>query len=261
MQGGGVEDLLDAVDVAGEGGHDDLPVGVGEDVVQDLADLALMAHHARDLGVGGVHAEQVHALLTETGEGAQVRDAPVDGQGVHLEVAGGQDAAGRGAHEDGHGVGDGVVDGHELQVEGAVGHALVLVDDVEHRADAVLLELGVDEGEGEVGAHQGDVLAQAQQVGDAADVVLVPVGEDQGDDVVHAVLDGGEVGQDEVDAGLVLLGEQNAAVDDEEFAVHLVDGHIAPDLAEPAERGDAHRAVGDGAGWLECGEVLHARSV
>ena len=85
VQGGGVEDLLDAVDVAGEGGHDDLPVGVGEDVVQDLADLTLMAHHARDLGVGGVHAEQVHALLTETGEGTQVRDAPVDGQGVILK--------------------------------------------------------------------------------------------------------------------------------------------------------------------------------
>ena len=247
--------------MAGEGGDDDLPVGLGEHAVEHGADLVLVADHAGDLGVGGVDAEQVDALVGEAGEGAQVRHAPVDGQGVHLEVAGGQDAAGRGAHEHGHGVGDGVVDGHELQVEGAVGHALVLVDDVEHRADAVLLELGVDEGEGEVGAHQGDVLAQAQQVGDAADVVLVPVGEDQGDDVVHAVLDGGEVGQDEVDAGLVLLGEQNAAVDDEELAVHLVDGHIAPDLAQSPERGDAHRTVGDGAGWLECGEVLHARSV
>ena len=208
--GGGVEHLLDAVDVAGEGGDDDLLVGLGEDAVEHGPDLVLVADHAGDLGVGGVDAEQVDALVGEAGEGAQVRDAPVDGQGVHLEVAGGQDAAGRGAHEDGHGVGDGVVDGHELQVEGAVGHALVLVDDVEHRADAVLLELGVDEGEGEVGAHQGDVLAQAQQVGDPADVVLVPVGEDQGDDVVHAVLDEGEVGEDEIDAGLVLLGEQNA---------------------------------------------------
>ena len=60
---------------------------------------------------------------------------------------------------------------------------------------------------------------------------------------------------------VVLLGEQNAAVDDEELAVHLVDGHIAPDLAQSPERGDAHRAVGDGAGCLERGEVLHARSV
>ena len=76
--------------MAGEGGHDDLPVGVGEHIVQDLADLALMADHAGDLCVRGVHAEQVNALLTETGEGAQVRDAPVDGQGVHLEVTSGQ---------------------------------------------------------------------------------------------------------------------------------------------------------------------------
>ena len=65
------------------------------------------------------------------------------------------------------------------------------------------------------------------------------------------LLDRLEVGQDQVDAGLVLLGEQHAAVDDEELAVELEDGHVAADLAEAAERGDAQRS------GLEGGRVVH----
>ena len=258
VQGGGVEDLLDPVDVAGEGGHDDLSLGVGEDVVQDLADLALVADHAGNLGVGGVYAEQVHPFLTEAREGAQVGDAPVDGQGVHLEVSGDEHVAGVGADHDRHGVGDGVVDGHELQVEGAIGDLLVLDDLTQHRVHAVLLELGLHEGQGELAAHQGDVLTQAQQVGHASDMVLVPVSQHQGDDVVDTVLEGGEVGEDEVDAGLVLLGEEHAAVDDEQFSVELEDGHVAADLSQASQRGDAHRAVGEGAGGLQRRKVRHA---
>ncbi len=51
-----------------------------------------------------------------------------------------------------------------------------------------------------------------------------------------------EVGQDQVDARLVLLGEQHAAVDDEDLAVDLVARHVAADLAEAADRDDAERA-------------------
>ena len=90
--------------------------------------------------------------------------------------------------------------------------------------------------------------------GHGADVVLVAVREHDADDVVEPVLDRLEVGQDQVDAGLVLLGEQHAAVDDEELAAVLEDGHVAADLAEAAERGDAEGSgveggrVVDGAG-------------
>jgi len=73
-------------------------------------------------------------------------------------------------------------------------------------------------------------------------VVLVAVREHHADDVVEAVPDRLEVGQDQVDARLVLLWEEHADVDDEELAVELVDGHVATDLAEPAERDDAERA-------------------
>ena len=82
----------------------------------------------------------------------------------------------------------------------------------------MLLELGVDERQREPGADQRDVAALAQQVGHAADVVLVAVGEHDGDDVVQPVPDRGEVGEDHVDPRLVLLGEQDAAVDDQQLA-------------------------------------------
>ena len=58
-----------------------------------------------------------------------------------------------------------------------------------------------------------------QQVRHGADVVLVAVREDDAYDVVEPVADVVEVGQDQVDAGLVVLGEEHAAVDDEQLAV------------------------------------------
>ena len=53
-----------------------------------------------------------------------------------------------------------------------------------------------------------------------------------------------EVGQDQVDAGLLDVGEQHPAVDDQQLAVVLEDGHVAADRAEPAERDDPQAALG-----------------
>ena len=79
--------------------------------------------------------------------------------------------------------------------------------------------------------------------GTRADVVLVAVGEHDALDVVETVPDRGEVRQDQVDAGLLLLGEEHAAVDDQQAAAVLEDGHVAADLTETAERGDAQAAL------------------
>ena len=134
---------------------------------------------AGHLGVGGVDEEQVDALVGEPGEAAQVGDPLVEGELVHLEVAGVQHQAGPGADADGEAVGDGVVDREELQVEGPVGRlvAVALLDLVELRDDPVLLELLLDQRQGQPRADDGDVGALAQQVGHAADVVLVAVGQ------------------------------------------------------------------------------------
>ena len=71
------------------------------------------------------------------------------------------------ADGDGEGVGDGVVDRDELAVERADALAVPLRHLEGVRADAVLLELGLDEREGQLGADQRDVRLLAEQVGDA----------------------------------------------------------------------------------------------
>ena len=109
---------------------------------------------------------------------------------------------------------------------------------VDRLPEPVLAELGVEEGEGQLGADERDVAALAQEVRRGADVVLVAVGQHERLDLVEPVSDRVEVGEDQVDAGVVLLGEEDAAVDDQQATVVLEDGHVATDLAEPAERVD-----------------------
>ena len=159
------------------------------------------------------------------------------------------DDAGRGLDRDRERVGDRVVDRDELELERAERLDVTLA---RRRTwallEPVLLELGLDQGQRQLRTDDRDVVALAQQVGHAADVVLVAVRQHDADDVLEAVPDGAEVGQDQVDAGLVLLGEQHAAVDDEELAAVLEDRHVAADLAEPAERDDAQCAFGSAGG-------------
>lgn len=163
---------------------------------------------------------------------------------VHLEVAGVDHHARGRADGDGQRVRDGVVDRDELAVERADALAVALGDFEGVRADAVLLELCLDQREGQLGADQRDVLLQPEQEGDATDVVLVAVREHDAVDVVEAVPEGGEVRQDQVDSGLLLLGEEDAAVDDEQSAVVFEDRHVPADLTETAEWGDAQATLG-----------------
>ncbi len=242
--GGGVEDLLDAVHVRGEGRDDHALGGLAEEPVQGGADFLLGGGEARHVGVRGVRHEQVHAFFAQLGEVAEVGDPAVQRQLVHLEVAGVQHGAAGGAEEHGEGVRDRVVDGDEFAFERAELLDLALGDGLGDRLDPVFLQLRLDEGQRQLGAHQGDVGAQAQQVRDGADVVLVAVGQDDGDDVIEAVLDVGEIGQDQVDAGLGFLGEEDAAVDDEQLAVDFEDGHVAADLPQSAERNDPQGVLG-----------------
>ena len=107
------------------------------------------------------------------------------------------------------------------------------------RVEAVLGQLAPHQGQGQPGAGQRDVRALPEQVGDRADVVLVRVREHERLNLVEPPVQVAEVRQDEVHAGLVGVGEQHAAVHDEQPATVLEDRHVPADLAEAAERDDA----------------------
>src|SRR5262249_32241788 len=91
---GGVQYLLDPVDVRGEAGDDHPVLGGTEHVVDHRADVALAGDEPRYLGIGGVRHQQVDALAAEPGEPGQVGQPAVHRQLVHLEVAGAQHQAG-----------------------------------------------------------------------------------------------------------------------------------------------------------------------
>ena len=72
-------------------------------------------------------------------------------------------------------------------------------------------------------------------------MVLVAVGQDDAAHRLPVLLQVRDVGDDEVDAEHLGLGEREAAVDDEDLVVDLDDGDVLADLAHPAERDDAQR--------------------
>ena len=135
-----------------------------------------------------------------------------------------------------------VRDGDELAVERA-DHAPLAVVHGDH--------LGAPEHPGFLDAVAGEAERQrrpvdrerdvAQQEGEAARVVLVRVGEEHALDAIGVLAEIGEVGEDEVDARHVGLGEHDPAVDDEDAVVDLEAEAVPPDLAEPAEEDDLDR--------------------
>ena len=143
--GSGVEHLLHPVDVGGEGRDDDALLDLAEELFEHRPNRAFRGGEARNVGVGGVGHVQVHAFFAEPGEGAQVRDASVQRQLVHLEVTGVQDVACAGADEDCQGIRDGVVDGHELAFERAELLNLAFLHREGERLDAVFLQLRLDQ--------------------------------------------------------------------------------------------------------------------
>ena len=73
----------------------------------------------------------------------------------------------------------------------------------------------------------------AQEVRQPADVILVRMGEHDRPDL--AVAEVAEVGEDQVDAEVLVAWKREPGVDHDRLAGDLEDGHVLPDLAEAAE--------------------------
>ena len=220
------------------------PCAKREDRAERLADEPLGARVARALGVRRVAEQEVDAAVPDLRERADVGLEPVDRRVVELPVARVHDAPGVRLDDERDGVGDRVRDADELDAKRAElerrvarrrGHELGLLP------EPVLVELRLDERERE---RRRDDLADvdlAQEVRQPADVILVAVRED---DRAHApALEVADVGQEQVDAEVLVAREREPGVDDDDLVAHLVDGHVLPDLAEAAERDDAERVA------------------
>jgi hypothetical protein len=119
---------------------------------------------------------------------------------------------------------------------------------------AGLVDAVLREPERERGAEHGEPQV-TQQVLQRADVVLVAVRDDAALDALGVLAQPREVGQHEVDAVHVDVGEHEPAVDEKDALVVLDRHAVAADLTEPAEEDDPdgrRRAV------ARRGEVRHA---
>jgi hypothetical protein len=99
---------------------------------------------------------------------------------------------------------------------------------------AVLVELRLDETERE--ARRPDLvhLDLAHQERKRADMILVRVREDDSADVLVAQV--AKVRKDHVHAEVLVAREGHAGIDDDRVVAGLVDRHVLPHLAKPAER-------------------------
>ena len=243
---GGVDDLLQAVDVRRERRHDHPARRVADDALERSGDDLLALGHALALGVRRVGEQQRETSLAEAPELREVGAPAVDRRVVDLEIAGVQDRALVGVQRDGHGVRDRVRDAHELGLERADLHRLAVrvdLDQLRVVSHAVLVELRLDQAERQPRAPDLGHADLAHQVRQRADVILVAVREDDGPQRARRVAQVAEVGQHEVDAHHLVAREAETRVDQDALAVLLDHGHVLADLAETAERDDPDGAA------------------
>ena len=238
VRDGAVDDLLDAVDVGSEGGDDDAPLRAVKIPPHSFSYLGFRHGVARQLGVGAVRHQAEHAVFSVFGQTCQIGRCAVYGGVVDLKVAGVDEHARRRGNGKRHGSGNGVVDMDELHA-----HAAEL-DDVARLyftqlgvGNTVLFQFVVDERERQLAAIYRD-RKLFERVGNGADVVFVPVGDHKTADAAGVFFQVLHVGNDEVDAGHVVGGENRTAVDHKNIFAVFDDRHVLPDLIDSAQGDD-----------------------
>src|SRR3546814_10181183 len=81
-----------------------------------------------------------------------------------------------------------------------------------------------------------DLAEIEREIGQRPDMVLVPVGDDDALQTVELAFDEAEIGQDHVDAGIIRIGEGDAAIDHQPLAAAAVAIDVHADFARAAER-------------------------
>ena len=261
---GGVDHLLDAADERGESGDDGPPRRIANRPIQGLGHHLLRGGVAGQFGVGRVGKQQQDAGGAPFRQRREVNGLPVHRGMVNLEIAGVNNAAPGRFHADAHSVGDAVADpepgGAEISAE--VNGLLRVngVDDGVPRA-AAFIEFDGNEAVGQAGGvhRHGQI---RQDVGQRADVILMPVRNQNG---AHPFRIGGQighVGDNQVNAGHILSGKLDAAVDDDDVIAAFQGQHIFADFAQPAQRNDAQRGGGGGVSVVSSSQsnLLYSRA-
>ena len=101
----------------------------------------------------------------------------------------------------------------------------------------MLLELALDKSEGKPGAVNRDI-DFLKKVCKASDVILMTVGKNDSAEFILVLDDVGEIGDNEVYAEHIIVGECESAVHDEHIVAALIKVKVLAYLVETAERRD-----------------------
>ena len=110
--------------------------------------------------------------------------------------------------------------------------------------DAELGKLALDEAEGELaGENRHLVVEVLQEIRQRTRMVLMAMGDDDATKLVLVLENVGVIRQDEVDAGLVVVGGHEACVDEHHVIAALEGGHVLADAVKAAQGDDLERHV------------------
>ena len=192
------------------------------------ADLVHQAAMDRPLGaaglgvehVGGIADQRMDALVADRAQRLLAGRFADDRIVVQLPVAGVEDAAVRRIDQQRIALGDRMRERDVADLEGIeIDRALLLdLDQLDVLRQPGFLQLAANQ----FGGERRGVERHVEGIGevrDRADVVLVRVRDDDADEVVGALLDEIEIGEDEVDAGIFPAREGHAKIDHQPLAV------------------------------------------
>ena len=214
--------------------------GVLDGMQQVGANLGLGLGKAGNGGVGGVGKQQVDTLLGEAADSGIVGRDTVDGRLVELKVAGVHDGALVGANEHAKGAGDGMRHREEVERDATEINMATALDLTElGSANTELGELALDEAKRQLAREDGHLVVEVlQQVRKRTGVVLVAVGDDDAAELLLVLKNIGVVGKHQVDAGLGIVREHEAGVDEHHVVAALEDRHVLADTVKAAKRDD-----------------------
>ena len=158
---------------------------------------------------------------------------------VDLPVARVEYSAVRSLDQESVPLGNGVRQRDIGQLERSNLKARIAGDDIELNLPGkpLLFELFGDQARGErCGVERR--LQVGGKVRNGADMVLVPVGQDNAGEAVPLAFDELEVRKNEIDARVIGVGESEAEVDHQPFALRAVEIDVHADLARSAERAE-----------------------
>ena len=238
-----VADLLETVDVARERGDKDAARRILDDMAKSGADGCLRRREAGLCRIRRIGEQEVYAHGGEAVDGGVVGTHAVDRRLVELEVARVHDRAGRRLDVDAERCRNRVRHREEAHREGAELDLRAIGDLAEVRVlEPVLLELALDELQGELAREDGHAVREVyQKIRKGSGMVLMAVGYDDATELVLVLEDIGIVGKYEVHARHIVVREHDAGIDEDHIVAVFECRHVLSDAIEASERNDFQR--------------------